>query len=133
MAPRRPHPPTGRTIEVFLDGVSQGRDKGEHSGGAITTDLRALGSDRFVAGKKKGGLLISPGVSMSSACSTGHWTRRRSPSLPGPSSRTPGRRRRVGPGGDRLGAAGVEDRQDEASLSLSSNEPSLALLCEFVS
>jgi hypothetical protein len=33
------------TIELFLDGVSQGRAKGENSGGPITTDLRALGCD----------------------------------------------------------------------------------------
>lgn len=43
------------TVELFLDAVSQARGKGEHSGGAITTDLRALGSERFMIQTKKAG------------------------------------------------------------------------------
>jgi hypothetical protein len=43
------------TVELFLDAVSQDRQKGEHSGGAITTDLRALGTDRFVVVARKQG------------------------------------------------------------------------------
>jgi type II secretory pathway pseudopilin PulG len=34
------------TIELFVDGESQGTDSGAQSGGAITTDLRAIGSER---------------------------------------------------------------------------------------
>jgi hypothetical protein len=34
------------TIELFLDGVSRGTDSGTESGGAITTNLRAIGSER---------------------------------------------------------------------------------------
>jgi len=34
------------TVELFLDGVSQGTNSGAESGGAITTDLRAIGSER---------------------------------------------------------------------------------------
>jgi hypothetical protein len=41
------------TIELFLDGTSQGRDKGKSSGGPITTDLRALGCDLFLSTRKK--------------------------------------------------------------------------------
>jgi phage FluMu protein Com len=41
------------TIELFLDGASQGRFKGESSGGPITTDLRTLGCDRFVMLRQK--------------------------------------------------------------------------------
>ncbi|MCX5633120.1 MAG: LamG domain-containing protein [Phycisphaerae bacterium] len=37
---------SGSTIELFLDGVSQGTDSGSQSGGAITTNLRAIGSER---------------------------------------------------------------------------------------
>lgn len=37
---------SGGTIELFLDGVSQGTDSGAESGGAITTNLRAIGSER---------------------------------------------------------------------------------------
>ena len=37
---------SGSTIELFLDGVSQGTDSGTESGGAITTNLRAIGSER---------------------------------------------------------------------------------------
>jgi hypothetical protein len=37
------------TVELFLDGRSQGKEVGKNSGGPITTDLRALASDRFVA------------------------------------------------------------------------------------
>jgi hypothetical protein len=37
----------GETLELFLDGVSQGRNRGELSGGAITTNWRALGSERY--------------------------------------------------------------------------------------
>jgi hypothetical protein len=37
---------SGSTIELFLDGVSQGTASGAESGGAITTDLRAMGSER---------------------------------------------------------------------------------------
>jgi hypothetical protein len=47
------------TIELYLDGAPQGRDKGANSGGAITTNFRALGADRFVlmTGKKAPGFL----------------------------------------------------------------------------
>ena len=41
------------TVELFLDAVSQARDKGQHSGGSITTDLRTLGADRFVGKAKR--------------------------------------------------------------------------------
>jgi type II secretory pathway pseudopilin PulG len=37
---------SGSTIELFLDGVSQGTDSGAESAGAITTDWRAIGSER---------------------------------------------------------------------------------------
>jgi S1-C subfamily serine protease len=37
----------GDHIELFLDGVSQGRKRGNMSGGAITTDLRALGAELY--------------------------------------------------------------------------------------
>jgi hypothetical protein len=37
---------SGSTIELFLDGVSQGTASDTYSGGAITTDLRAIGSER---------------------------------------------------------------------------------------
>ena len=37
---------SGSTIELFLDGVSQGTASGTQSGGAITTNLRAIGSER---------------------------------------------------------------------------------------
>jgi hypothetical protein len=37
----------GDRIELFLDGVSQGRKSGSLCGGAITTDLRALGAERY--------------------------------------------------------------------------------------
>ncbi|MBE3144258.1 MAG: LamG domain-containing protein, partial [Planctomycetes bacterium] len=37
---------SGSTIELFLDGVSQGTASGTESGGAITTNLRAIGSER---------------------------------------------------------------------------------------
>jgi hypothetical protein len=42
------------TVELFLDGASQGSDKGKSSGGPITTDLLALGCDLQVlnVGKK---------------------------------------------------------------------------------
>jgi hypothetical protein len=43
------------TVELFLDAASQGQARGEHSGGAITTDMRALGSERFVVQSRKGG------------------------------------------------------------------------------
>jgi len=43
------------TVELFLDAAFQAKDKGENSGGAITTDLRALGSERFVVQSKKPG------------------------------------------------------------------------------
>lgn len=36
----------GNTIELYLDGVSQGQGSGAEAGGAITTDLRAVGSER---------------------------------------------------------------------------------------
>jgi type II secretory pathway pseudopilin PulG len=36
----------GSTIELFLDGVSQGTGSGAQAGGAVTTDLRAIGSER---------------------------------------------------------------------------------------
>jgi hypothetical protein len=38
---------TGRTIELFIDGVSQGMGSGADAGGPITTNLRALGSERY--------------------------------------------------------------------------------------
>ncbi|MCC6421003.1 MAG: hypothetical protein IT429_22430 [Gemmataceae bacterium] len=49
------------TIELFLDGVSQGRDQGKSSGGPITTDLRGLGCDRLLrdVGKKAPGYLAA--------------------------------------------------------------------------
>jgi type II secretory pathway pseudopilin PulG len=37
---------SGSTIELFLDGVSQGTASDTQSGGAITTNLRAIGSER---------------------------------------------------------------------------------------
>ena len=37
---------SGSTIELFLDGISQGTASDTQSGGAITTDLRAIGSER---------------------------------------------------------------------------------------
>jgi hypothetical protein len=37
----------GDSIELFLDGISQGKKNGNSSGGTITTDLRALGAERF--------------------------------------------------------------------------------------
>jgi hypothetical protein len=43
------------TVELFLDGVSQGKERGKSTGGPITTDQRALGSDRFVAAAGKKG------------------------------------------------------------------------------
>jgi hypothetical protein len=36
----------GNTIQLFSDGVSQGTSSGSESGGAITTNIRALGSER---------------------------------------------------------------------------------------
>jgi hypothetical protein len=39
---------TDGTIELFLDGASQGSSRGKSSGGPITTDLRALGCDRYL-------------------------------------------------------------------------------------
>jgi sialidase-1 len=39
------------TVELFLDGASQGNARGEHSGGPITTDLRALGCDLVLKGR----------------------------------------------------------------------------------
>ena len=41
------------TVELFLDGRTQGRNVGKNSGGPITTDLRALASDRFVVASSK--------------------------------------------------------------------------------
>jgi len=38
---------TGPTIELFLDGVSQGRNAAIKSDGPITTNLRAMGSNRL--------------------------------------------------------------------------------------
>jgi Concanavalin A-like lectin/glucanases superfamily/tRNA_anti-like len=38
---------TGRTIELFIDGESQGKSTGADAGGAITTDLRTLGLERY--------------------------------------------------------------------------------------
>ncbi|HEY7315742.1 MAG TPA: LamG domain-containing protein [Gemmataceae bacterium] len=37
----------GDLVELFLDALSQGRNRGDIAAGAITTDLRALGSERF--------------------------------------------------------------------------------------
>lgn len=36
----------GSAIELFVDGISQGTNSGAESGGAITTNLRAFGSER---------------------------------------------------------------------------------------
>jgi hypothetical protein len=41
------------TIELFLDGASQGTARGANSGGPITTDLRALGCDRVLMNQGK--------------------------------------------------------------------------------
>jgi hypothetical protein len=38
---------SGDRIELFLDGVSQGQAVVANAGGSITTDLRALGSERY--------------------------------------------------------------------------------------
>jgi hypothetical protein len=40
----------GDAVELFLDGASQQRSRGDVSGGAITTNLRALGSERYWVG-----------------------------------------------------------------------------------
>jgi hypothetical protein len=47
------------TVEVFLDGTSQGRDKGKSSGGRITANFCVLGCDRvfFLNGKASPGFL----------------------------------------------------------------------------
>ncbi len=37
---------TGKLIELYVDGVSQARDSKDHSGGKITTNLRAIGCER---------------------------------------------------------------------------------------
>jgi len=37
---------SGSTVELFVDGNSQGTNSGSASGGAITADLRAIGSER---------------------------------------------------------------------------------------
>jgi hypothetical protein len=50
------------TVELFLDAVSQARNKGEHSGGAIATDMRALGSERFVVNSKRTGPTYFAGI-----------------------------------------------------------------------
>ena len=41
------------TVELYLDGTFQAKDKGPNSGGAITTQLHAVGSDRFVVDAKQ--------------------------------------------------------------------------------
>jgi Concanavalin A-like lectin/glucanases superfamily len=41
------------TVELFLDARSQGKNVGKNTGGPITTDLRALASDRFVVASGK--------------------------------------------------------------------------------
>lgn len=41
------------TVELFLDARSQGKDMGKNTGGPITTNLRALASDRFVVASGK--------------------------------------------------------------------------------
>ncbi|MCB0263931.1 MAG: T9SS type A sorting domain-containing protein [Calditrichaeota bacterium] len=38
---------TGGIIELFLDGMSQGTHQGSRSGGALTTNLRTLGTERL--------------------------------------------------------------------------------------
>jgi hypothetical protein len=43
------------TVELYLDGVFQAKEKGKNSGGPITTDLHTLGSDRFVVEAKQTG------------------------------------------------------------------------------
>jgi hypothetical protein len=40
---------TRRTIELFIDGVFQGKGMGADAGGSITTNLRALGYERYWA------------------------------------------------------------------------------------
>jgi hypothetical protein len=42
----------GDTLELFLDSVSQGQKSGAAAGGAITTNLRALGSERYWIDRK---------------------------------------------------------------------------------
>jgi sialidase-1 len=42
----------GDTLELFLDSVSQGQKSGTAAGGAITTNLRALGSERYWIDRK---------------------------------------------------------------------------------
>src|SRR5262249_42883320 len=37
----------GDAVELWLDGLSCGRGTGTHAGGAISTDLRALGCERY--------------------------------------------------------------------------------------
>jgi hypothetical protein len=44
-------------VELFLDGVSQGKSRTDLSGGAITTNLRAFGSERYWAMIKSAGPL----------------------------------------------------------------------------
>jgi hypothetical protein len=41
----------GDTLELFLDGASQGLARGGAGGGAITTDWRALGAERYWAAR----------------------------------------------------------------------------------
>jgi hypothetical protein len=41
------------SLELFLDGASQGSSKGKSSGGPITTDLRTLGCDRLLLSREK--------------------------------------------------------------------------------
>jgi hypothetical protein len=43
------------TVELYLDGAFQAKEKGKNSGGPITTDLHTLGSDRFVVEAKQTG------------------------------------------------------------------------------
>jgi len=38
---------TGSTVELFIDGVSQGRSTSANAGGAVTTNWRTLGLERF--------------------------------------------------------------------------------------
>ena len=46
---------TGVNIELFIDGISQGKSAGNEAGGPITTNLRALGSERAWVQKMIGG------------------------------------------------------------------------------
>jgi hypothetical protein len=69
----------GNRIELFQDGVSLGQGTGAQAGGAITTDLRALGSERYwvVHGPAHGPAYL-PGAVDEFASLTAPWTPRKS-------------------------------------------------------